>query len=198
MKIKQFLTEHLKITDETFINELASVMTVKTFKSGEEVFSQGRKITHMAFILKGVFRGYYIDSKGKEITDCFQMVYGDPLMPMFSFDEEVLLTMEAIVDSEVLWIDVNDMLALLKKRDQSMSIYTYILQGTTKRNNEFKSKLLHKNSTERYKWFLENYPGLIDKVKHSQVASLLGMTPVTLSRVRNSMRDTKSVADIKI
>ena len=40
---------------------------------------------------------------------------------------------------------------------------------------------IQKNS---YKWFLEEYPGVIDRVPHSRISSFLGMSPITLSRVR--------------
>ncbi|MEQ2617002.1 hypothetical protein AAAT94_07475 [Intestinimonas aquisgranensis] len=41
---------------------------------------------------------------------------------------------------------------------------------------------------ERYQWFLEAYPGLIDQVTHRYVASFLEMSPVTLSRLRSALR----------
>ena len=42
---------------------------------------------------------------------------------------------------------------------------------------------------QRYQWFLEAYPGFIDKVSNKHIASFLGMTPVTLSRLRRVLRE---------
>ena len=44
---------------------------------------------------------------------------------------------------------------------------------------------------ERYQWFLKHYPGLIQTVSNKHIASFLGMTPVTLSRLRRKLRDEK-------
>lgn len=42
---------------------------------------------------------------------------------------------------------------------------------------------------ERYQWFLQAYPGLCYQVSGKQIASFLGMTQVTLSRLRRAMRE---------
>ena len=41
----------------------------------------------------------------------------------------------------------------------------------------------------RYQWFLKKYPGLIDEVSNKHIASFLGMTPVTLSRLRQKLKE---------
>lgn len=48
--------------------------------------------------------------------------------------------------------------------------------------------LYQQSAAERYQWFLNAYPGLIDQVKHKHIASFLGMSPVTLSRLRSVNR----------
>lgn len=51
------------------------------------------------------------------------------------------------------------------------------------------ARALGKSASERYRWFLSNYPGLIDRVPHRHIASFLNMTPVTLSRLRRAERE---------
>ncbi len=43
------------------------------------------------------------------------------------------------------------------------------------------------NAEQRYLWFLEHYEGLIDKIPHHYIASYLGMTTITLSRIRSKL-----------
>ena len=50
---------------------------------------------------------------------------------------------------------------------------------------------------QRYQWFLENYPGLIHTLNNKHIASFLGMTPVTLSRLRHQLRKTEKVAEVQ-
>lgn len=49
-------------------------------------------------------------------------------------------------------------------------------------------------TTRRYLWFLEEYPGMIDRVQHYILASFLGMSPVTLSRTRTKVAAERDVA----
>ena len=44
-------------------------------------------------------------------------------------------------------------------------------------------------AAQRYQWFLQEYPGLIDRIQHKYIASLLNMTPVTLSKVRRELKE---------
>ena len=50
---------------------------------------------------------------------------------------------------------------------------------------DIKRAVSQKTARERYVWFLKAYPGVIDLIPHRYIASYLGMTPITLSRVRN-------------
>ena len=43
------------------------------------------------------------------------------------------------------------------------------------------------DATERFKWFCKEYPGMIDMVNNRYIASFLGITPVTLSRLRHGV-----------
>jgi len=53
-------------------------------------------------------------------------------------------------------------------------------------------QVLHQyTALQRYQWFLETYPGLVDRVSNKNIASFLGMSPVTLSRLRRTMREQR-------
>ena len=54
---------------------------------------------------------------------------------------------------------------------------------------EIKTITTQHTAIERYQWFLKAYPGLIDHVSNKHIASFLGMTPVTLSRLRRAIRE---------
>lgn len=57
------------------------------------------------------------------------------------------------------------------------------------RNRSFTNGMLcHTTAMERYRWFLDEYPGLIDRAPHRHIASFLNVTPVTLSRLRREER----------
>ena len=65
-----------------------------------------------------------------------------------------------------------------------MYTYNHLLTDALKRHWEIKTMLYKCTAKERYEWFLENYPGLIDQVTNKYIASFLRMSPVTLSRLK--------------
>ena len=53
---------------------------------------------------------------------------------------------------------------------------------------EIRRLLSQKRGRDRYLWFLDRYRDIVDKVPNRYVASLLGMTPVSLSRLRSELK----------
>lgn len=75
-----------------------------------------------------------------------------------------------------------------------MRFYVQFLSRALRRHWESKMILSQYSAKDRYRWFLGKYPGVIDMVNHHYVASFLGMTPVTLSRIRSAERQMDGVA----
>ena len=63
-----------------------------------------------------------------------------------------------------------------------------MLSGALSRHVGIKLAIYKHDAKGKYRWFLENYPGLIDIVKHRHVASFLNITPESLSRVRKEWK----------
>lgn len=60
-----------------------------------------------------------------------------------------------------------------------------------------KQVLAQCTALQRYQWFLEEYPGIIDQVNNKYIASFLGMTPVSLSRLRRELRGRQDSGEPK-
>lgn len=94
---------------------------------------------------------------------------------------------QALEDSEILVAKISDFEELMKENYQLLLFYKKTLDEilVSKEEHACSFKLL--NSVERYKQFLDQYPGLEKRVKQYQLASYLGITPVSLSRIRNKL-----------
>lgn len=79
-------------------------------------------------------------------------------------------------------------LDLLEHDVRLVYIYNHLLQASMEEHWQLKTVLHKRTAMERYQWFLEAYPGLIDQVTHRYVVSFLEMSPVTLSRLRSALR----------
>ena len=75
---------------------------------------------------------------------------------------------------------------ILKRLQHPM--YNRYLVSALEYHWETKMLLYRCTAMERYRWFLSRYPGLIDSISNKHIASFLGMTPVTLSRLRRQLR----------
>lgn len=157
-----------------------------SLEKGEHLVREGSIPQKIAFIVSGFFRAYYLTESGDEKTIVFRGK-GKPLSAYSSFlkEEPAKFSIQALEKSLVLFIAINDFEALLSV-DPSWKINTgqyYINLFIDKETRE--RELLSDDAETRYIRFLKDYPGLEDRINHYHIASYLGISNVTLSRIRN-------------
>lgn len=189
MTFQEQVESTLHITDRLLVENLAKSARVRTVHKGELLQKIGEENQYIAFIIRGLFRGYYVDGDGGEVTDCFVYHPGNALVSCAGIDEPSTISIEALEDGEVLCIQTNVLLENIEHHRELSRRYNLFLKESLKMQWENKVALAKQKAASRYLWFQEHYPGLIDRVSHKYVASFLGMTPVSLSRVRKSMRE---------
>ena len=108
---------------------------------------------------------------------------------MASFDLQAPspISIEALTEAEVLLVPLETALRFLEQDPRLVQVYNRLLQSSLHTHWQIKTMLHQRTAMERYQWFLEAYPGLIDQVTNRHVASFLGMSPVTLSRLRHTL-----------
>lgn len=158
-------------------------------KKGTVLIEPGQVMTQLPVLIEGVFRGFLLDADGRDITDCFACRQGEILMGCNALEEPSQIHLEAIMDCEIMEIPMTDVLAALKTIPELMGVYNRFLKAALDRHWEGKLLMHQCSAMGRYQWFLKHYPGLIDMVSNKHIASFLGMTPVTLSRLRRKLRE---------
>ncbi len=194
MEARNFFEKVIGVSDITALDSLEHLAEFKKVSSGEEIFEEGRQQSYIVFLLKGILRGFYVDENGHEITDCFMFRFGTPVISNFGFEDQCAVTIEAAVNSEILRIPMAETMELLNSSMECMHIYNKLVQESFRCHWEMKGAILQYSAMGRYQWFLNTYPGLIDRVNNRHIASFLGMTPVTLSRIRRSLREGKTAS----
>ena len=171
---------------------LQNIFKYKLIENEMYFLREGEKSTEMAMVTKGLFRSYYIDEKGNDITKYFYQE-GSVLFSYVAYQTQnnSMYSIQALEDSEILTARISDFEAVMKGNYQLLLIYKKILDDVLimKEQHACSFKLL--NSTERYKQFLAQYPGLEKRIKQYQLASYLGITPVSLCRIRNKLNLNK-------
>ncbi len=183
------LIKKLGLTTVGLIDAMSTIIEVKKFKKNELIISEGNIQKDFYFLLDGVFRGFFFDIDGKEITDCFGFELGDPVMSCHALGEKAKTNLEAITEVTAAKISVSNLQELMQQFPELIWLYNRMLLDALGRHWNIKEARYRMSATERYLWFLDTYPGLIQYVKAKHVASFLGMTPEYLSRVRKSLKN---------
>lgn len=152
-------------------------------------FSEAGKIPRqVGFVMEGVLRGCYYNNKGEEITRCFipenNMAVDYPNFEANSASAEYL---QASTDCKLFVFSKQDWDELSHTIVGWDSIKNKIVQKCLYQKSR-KSPIISQDATTRYLEFLENYPTLANRVALSQIASYLGVTQQSLSRIRKNIR----------
>lgn len=164
--------------------EIISRFKPLSLKRGASLLQEGETCRNLFFVCQGCFRQYQLAENGEEViinlfTD------NDWVIEYKSFTSQspARTTIEAIADSEVLVMSLNDIHGLIAL-SQSFLRLGRILQGALQNQDYQHNKL---SPEEKYKLLLSTKPQIIQKFPLKQIASYLGITPETLSRVRRKI-----------
>lgn len=189
MEAREFFSEVIGLTDIDLIDRVSGLSKIAYFKKGERIVRQGEPQKHINFILEGVFRGYYVNVEGKEITDCLGFRRGEPAMACTRLDLASEINIESATDSKCLQLPIKDIIELKNEYPELEQAYNQLLVQGIQRHGMIKKVIQEFDAKRRYQWFLDVYPGLIDIISHKNIASFLGMMPESLSRLRRALRE---------
>lgn len=180
---------HLK--DKELIQQFSDATKIKCMKRGEYVVRIGEVLNEVYFMEKGITRGYFLDVNGKDVTDCFSFSCGSTVMPFCQLELDISapMTIEVLEDAKFFCIPIFVVIELQNNYVEVTRLYNQLLIKALNEHWKLKQILNSYTAVQRYQWFLEEYPGLIGKVSNRYIASFLGMTPVTLSRLRRTLRE---------
>ena len=154
----------------------------------DEYFSEAGKIPHqVGFIVEGVIRGCYYSNKGEEITRCFigenSLVADYVNLEANAFSSEYLQACtpcKLIVFSKQSWEELSHTIVGWDNIKNKM-VQICMFQKSRK------GPVISQNATTRYLEFMKNYPLLTNRIPLAYIASYLGVTQQSLSRIRKNI-----------
>ena len=168
--------------------ELGLGLRYRSVRKGDLFLKEGQRCSHLYFILSGFVRVYYYDLQGNEITHWFSAKDSTITSP-FSFvkQEPNVLCFEALEDTELLLISAKQIAKLI-------SYLPELSEAFRNMNAEFAMVLSRRimsihteTAEERYLKLMQEHPLLFQKAKLSHIASFLGVTQQSLSRIRKNI-----------
>lgn len=186
-QFKKYLEDKTKITNEQF-DLIAADIISKKIKKDTQLLREGDVCSQVFFVAKGLLRAYTIDSFGKE--HIIQFGPEDAWVSdrnSFYFNEPAMFYVDAIEDSEIIFItkEFYEKSERLIPGFNTFSIM--ILHNFIRFMQKRISLLLGATAEQRYLDFIELYPNLTLRVPQWMIASYLGITPESLSRVRKEL-----------
>jgi len=174
-----------KEDQQAIVNEIR----LEEFPKGTVLFNQGDIPTACYFILKGCVRQYSIDADGREVTSNF-----------YTEEQAIAIFNHHKTDksSDYTFVCVEDSVMVVGALDKEQDMYTKHpqLESMTRRmmeenfsqvQDEF-AAFIASSPEERVKTFLMKRRTLIDRVPQHQLASYLGITPESLSRIKKRIQ----------
>ncbi|MBX4262613.1 Crp/Fnr family transcriptional regulator [Clostridium estertheticum] len=178
--------------DEDSIALLRNVFKPKVLKKDMFFLQEGENSTEIGLIINGVFRSYYVDKIGNDITKYFYSECGILFSYMAHLSQEKsMYYIQALEDSEILVAKISDFEKIVEGNYQLLLFYKTMIDSVFIMKEEHASSFKLLTSMERYKQFLAAYPVLEQRIKQYHLASYLGITPVSLSRIRKKLNLNK-------
>jgi CRP-like cAMP-binding protein len=144
----------------------------------------------IGFNRSGLLRLFYIDRNGIEINKhfCLKNTLAISYSAFFR-REESRLYIQALEDSELLIVDYDTYQELLNSHICWQIVARKLAEILFVLKEKREAELLLDSAPERYQQFLQDYPGLEKRIAQYHIASYLGITPESLSRIRSTLKD---------
>lgn len=191
MELLEFYRDWLHLTDPAVLQQAMAVTEVRVLPRGTRLLRTGEIPTHMMFLMEGTTRGMLTDKSGRETTVCIQSQPASPVMPSVDFDGPSPTDMETLLPSTIAFIPLRDFYRLLEQYPALQTLYAQVAGKALQYHLDLKTAICQLEAQERYLWYCAAYPDHIGRIPQKYIASLLNMTPVSLSRVRRALREQK-------
>jgi CRP-like cAMP-binding protein len=181
--LRKQIGEIVQLTDDEFEFVLEH-FPKKTFKKHQIVLHEGDYAPFDFFVLKGLMRVTKLDDDGKEHILQFGMEnWWITDSEAFHHKTKATLVVDCLEDTKTLALTLDNKEKLIRELPK---MQTFFLKKTTNGYIALQKRILcflSSNANERYHNLITLYPGLMQRVPKSMIASYLGVTRETLSRL---------------
>jgi len=188
-QLSELAAEYNIPADKEVLGELIAMSSFRVITKGSLIASIGDDTEYGGLMINGLARSYYIDSEGNDITRGFA-VEGSLLMDegLFGYDERICMW-ETLEDSTVMFCETSKVRELIHSNSSFKALWIVLLESSVRYKLYRENGFLTENATERYIHFKKLFPNVCNRVPQKHIATYLGITPESLSRIRSAMKD---------
>ncbi|WP_225000302.1 Crp/Fnr family transcriptional regulator [Cesiribacter sp. SM1] len=180
----QKLTELNSGVSAVLLEDFARAMPLKKFRKGETIAPAGKVASEVFFVEKGCVRMlYYLESKEVTASFFFEGGFTGPCISMMfkTINQQVF---EAFEDCHIRTLNFDTYMSLLRQQPCFYQLRSTIAESIMADQELIIRFFLSFTPMERYQYLIKNQPQLFMRVPQHHIASMIGITPVSLSRIR--------------
>lgn len=181
---KTYINSRTTVSDEEFA-WIRSLGTIKKLRKKQYLLQEGDVWKHNVFVAEGCLRIYKVDEKG------FEHILKFAIENWWTGDRESLVSgmpskfnIDAIEDSGIILFSKHNFEMICKEVPAFDSMVNTILHKSFIASENRVQAMISYTAEEKYLDFLKQYPDIAARIPQGMIASYLGITPETLSRVR--------------
>lgn len=182
--LKEYFRKNTSL-DERGIEKVVTLFKFKKVKRNQILEREGQVCKHFYFVVKGCLRLYEIDKKGNDITG------------KFSFENSIISALTSFITqkpsrdflsahepSELLAITRDDFFSLITQYSGIAELYHKFMEFAFIHSQMRIYMFLGMEGIDRLRWVMEHEPDLLTRISSKSVASYLGVTNSTLSKLK--------------
>jgi CRP-like cAMP-binding protein len=186
-----YLNKQIEFTEEES-GIISSLFKHRKVRKKQFLFQEGDICKYTSFVVSGCMRSYGIDKNGGEHVFQFAVEnwwIGD--MESFYRQTPSMMNVDALEDSEILMISKEDADYLYQRVPKYEHFSRLLLENAFIAHQQRIIQGICFSAAERYQYFCDKYPFLLQRLPQIQVASYLGITPEFLSKLRSQLSREK-------
>jgi CRP-like cAMP-binding protein len=183
----QYFKEKTDISEQTFA-EICPYFKSKNVRRNEILLSQGEVCKYNIFVNKGCVRIFNITHEGQEATRyfAFEGKFGTALTSLIQ-QEPSFEFIQSIEKSELLLITRKDFYHLADTVSEVNYVYRHILESAYITSQQRIYGFQGLSALDKLKWLMNYQPRILARLSNKMIASYLGITPYTLSRLKSGL-----------
>lgn len=175
--------------EEDVLTQLVELGTFVDFAADDLIVAAGDEENKLYLLVNGLIRKYYLDYQGNDLTHQFLEAGQVFSTQHVVFSGRVMCNFEAVEPCRMVCFNYELVQLLMVKESALAQIYIGILEETLRIKLVRETALLTESATERYVNLKNEIPDIDQRVNHGHIASYIGVTPVSLSRIRRTLRE---------
>lgn len=192
----KILFEHIE--EKVHLNEKDKGLVMNFFKSKklrkrQYLLQEGDMCKYISFVAQGLMKSYTVDEKGNEHINLFAWEgWWISDFASFIFGNEAKLNIDTIEDTTLLLLSGENYEKMLKDVPAMDRYFRILYQNSlATKDNRLISANTH-TAEEKYAMFLDTYPSISQRLPQNLIASYLGLSPETISRIKRRLVETNT------